>query len=120
MAPGECADAVRMSLRALCERLREKRNADNITGSADVFNEDLFKKLQDITFAGASDGASDGAEELRCASKLLGLISGPYGFNRSVKFAVECDFVVACSRMIRMQGKPCADIALSGTCMRLA
>ena len=57
MAPGECADAVRMSLRALCERLREKRNADNITGSADVFNEDLFKKLQDITFAGASDGA---------------------------------------------------------------
>ena len=54
---GECADAVRMSLRALCERLREKRNADNITGSADVFNEDLFKKLQDITFAGASDGA---------------------------------------------------------------
>ena len=54
-------------------------------------------------------------KEAACASKLLGLISGPYGFNRSVKFAVECDFAVACNRMIRMQDKPSADIALNVT-----
>ena len=54
-------------------------------------------------------------KEAAWASKLIDLISGPDGFNRLAKFAVDCDFAVACNRMIRMQDKSSADIALSVT-----
>ena len=54
-------------------------------------------------------------KEAAWAEKLIGLIRGPDGFNKLVKFAVDCDFAVACNRMIRMQDKPSADIALSVT-----
>ena len=54
-------------------------------------------------------------KEAAWAGKLISLIRGPDGFNKLVKFAVDCDFAVACNRMIRMQDKPSADIALGVT-----
>ena len=47
------------------------------------------------------------------AEKIIRLFHGPDGFNKLVKFAVDCDFAVAGNRMIRMQDKTSADVALS-------
>ena len=54
-------------------------------------------------------------KEAAWADKLIALIRGPDGFNKLVKFGVDCDFAVTCNRMIRMQDKPSADIALAVT-----
>ena len=49
------------------------------------------------------------------ATSLIRLISGADGFNKLVKFAVDCDFAVAAGLLIRLQDKPSADIAVSVT-----
>ena len=47
------------------------------------------------------------------AKGLLRLISGTDGFNKLVKFGVDCDFAVAAGLLIRLQDKSSADISLS-------
>ena len=47
------------------------------------------------------------------AKGLLRLISGADGFNKLLKFGVDCDFAVAAGLLIRLQDKPSADISLS-------
>ena len=47
------------------------------------------------------------------ASILIQKLQGRVGFDKLVKFGVDCDFAVAVNRMIRMQDRPSADIALS-------
>ena len=53
------------------------------------------------------------AKEAAWAEKLVALVRGREGFSKLVKFGVDCDFAVTCNRMIRMQDKPSADVALS-------
>ena len=47
------------------------------------------------------------------AKGLLRFISGADGFNKLVKFRVDCDFAVAAGLLIRLQGRSSADISLS-------
>ena len=54
-------------------------------------------------------------EEAAWAGKLVALMRGRDGFNKLVKFGVDCDFAVTCNRMIRLQDKPSADLALTVT-----
>jgi hypothetical protein len=68
-----CANAIWESLRSLCVKLKGKRNRDNVTGPGDALNEGLLNRLQDITFAGASDGAEvaiQGVQSLRLSGRL--------------------------------------------------
>ena len=47
------------------------------------------------------------------AKGLLHLFSGTDGFNKLLKFGVDCDFAVAAGLLIRLQDKSSADISLS-------
>ena len=47
------------------------------------------------------------------ATKLITLISGKDGFDRLVKFGIECDFAVATGLHLRLQDAASADISLS-------
>ena len=49
------------------------------------------------------------------AAAVDALMDGPSGFQRVVKFGVDCDFAVAAALLIRLQDKPSADISLSVT-----
>ena len=72
----QCADAVMASLRSLCVKRKGKRNPDGITGPGDALDEGLFKRLKEITFAGASDGAEvaiKGVQSLRLSGRLTKL-----------------------------------------------
>ena len=77
----------------------------------------LCQRLRAVvgTLVAVRDDDEKHPKEAAWAGKIISLIIGPDGFNRLVKFAVDCDFAVACNRMIRMQDKPSADVALSVT-----
>ena len=55
----------------------------------------------------------DHPQDAAWAKGLLRLISGTDGFNKLMKFGVDCDFAVAAGLLIRLQDKSSADISLS-------
>ena len=69
----ECADAAWESLKGLCVKRVGRRGRDGLNGPRDVLDEKLLLRLQDITFAGASDGAEvaiQGIQKLRLSARL--------------------------------------------------
>ena len=69
----ECADAAWESLKGLCVKRVGRRERGGVTGPKDVLDEKLLQRLQDITFAGASDGAEvaiQGIQKLRLSARL--------------------------------------------------
>ena len=59
-----------------CVKRQGSRHRDHVTGPGDALDEGLLKRLQEITFAGASDGAEvaiQGVQKLRHPSRLPNL-----------------------------------------------
>ena len=70
----ECADAAWKSLESMCTRRVGKRSANCMTiGEGDYIDQKLLKHVQDITSAGASDGAEvavQGIQSSRLSARL--------------------------------------------------
>ena len=69
----ECADAAWESLKSLCMIRKGRRGPDQVKGPGDVLDVKLLERLQDITFAGSSDGAEvaiQGIQKLRLSARL--------------------------------------------------